>query len=259
MKETSLMKHLESQKGFTLVELAIVMIIIGLLIGGILKGQELITNAQVSSTIAQMKGIDAAMTTFRDSYNAVPGDMTSAQARLPGCTPPTCQNAPVGGQGGNSRIDAVNAGVAMGDAGSENVQAWVHLNSADLLTGIDTSGGVVFGGLLPNSNIGGGFTIGYHGGSAALNGQIGGPNPRGGHYLAMTGLPTSDVGAANSGVLNASELARIDRKLDDGSPVTGSVLAVVEQGGACTVNNGTVIYDEANNPAGCAMYLRVQQ
>lgn len=254
------MKHLESQKGFTLVELAIVMIIIGLLIGGILKGQELITNAQVSSTIAQMKGIDAAMTTFRDSYNAVPGDMTTAELRLPGCDGTVCVDA-AGGTSGNSRIDSVNAGVAMGAAGSENVQAWVHLNSADLLTGIDTSGGVVFGGLLPNSNIGGGFTIGYHGGGAALNGQVaGGPDPRGGHYLAMTGLPTADVGAANSGVLNASELARIDRKLDDGSPVTGSVLAVVEGGGECTVDDGgTEIYDEANNPAGCAMYLRVQQ
>ncbi len=47
-----------NQSGFTLVELAIVMIIIGLLIGGILKGQELVSNARVTSTVAQIKGID---------------------------------------------------------------------------------------------------------------------------------------------------------------------------------------------------------
>jgi prepilin-type N-terminal cleavage/methylation domain-containing protein len=56
-----------SQAGFTLVELAIVMIIIGLLIAGVLKGQELIANARVTSTVAQVKAIDAAISTFKDT------------------------------------------------------------------------------------------------------------------------------------------------------------------------------------------------
>ena len=66
-----------SQAGFTLVELAIVMIIIGLLIAGVLKGQELIGNARVTSTVAQIKAIDAATSTFKDTYAALPGDMTT--------------------------------------------------------------------------------------------------------------------------------------------------------------------------------------
>ena len=70
---------------FTLVELAIVMIIIGLLIGGILKGQELINNARVSSTVSQTKAIETGISAFRDKYAAVPGDITNPTARIPSC------------------------------------------------------------------------------------------------------------------------------------------------------------------------------
>src|SRR4051794_36706162 len=81
-------KNMRAQAGFTLVELAIVMIIIGLLIAGVLKGQQLITNAQIAATFAKIKVFDAATTSFKDMYAAEPGDMTAAQsaARLPNCT-----------------------------------------------------------------------------------------------------------------------------------------------------------------------------
>ncbi|MCK5555335.1 MAG: prepilin-type N-terminal cleavage/methylation domain-containing protein, partial [Alphaproteobacteria bacterium] len=62
------MKKIHRQKGFTLVELAIVLTIIGLLIGGILKGQQLMQNARVTATIAQIQAIESATTTFRDTY-----------------------------------------------------------------------------------------------------------------------------------------------------------------------------------------------
>ena len=73
-------EQIREDKGFTLVELAVVMIIIGLLVGGILKGQEMIANTQVTSTIAQIKAIDGAVGTFRDMYDAFPGDMQGANA-----------------------------------------------------------------------------------------------------------------------------------------------------------------------------------
>ena len=67
-------KNMRAEGGFTLVELAIVMIIIGLLIAGVLKGQALIANAQVTATVAQIKSIEAATSTFRDTYASIPGD-----------------------------------------------------------------------------------------------------------------------------------------------------------------------------------------
>jgi prepilin-type N-terminal cleavage/methylation domain-containing protein len=75
-------KNTRSQAGFTLVELAIVMIIIGLLIAGVLKGQQLIGNAKVTAQVAQFKAIDAATSTFKDMYASLPGDITNPNTRL---------------------------------------------------------------------------------------------------------------------------------------------------------------------------------
>ncbi|HEX6319483.1 MAG TPA: prepilin-type N-terminal cleavage/methylation domain-containing protein, partial [Burkholderiales bacterium] len=67
-----------AQKGFTLVEIAIVLVIIGLLLGGILKGQEMITQAKIKNVIADMSGVSAAMYGYQDRYRALPGDDKAA-------------------------------------------------------------------------------------------------------------------------------------------------------------------------------------
>jgi prepilin-type N-terminal cleavage/methylation domain-containing protein len=64
----------ETRAGFTLVEIAIVMVIIGLLIGGVLKGQAMIENAKVKSVVKQADGLRAAVMTFYDKYGLYPGD-----------------------------------------------------------------------------------------------------------------------------------------------------------------------------------------
>lgn len=69
------------QTGFTLVEIAIVLVIIGLLLGGILKGQEMIAQAKIKNIINDLNGVMAAMNSYQDRYKALPGDDKGANAR----------------------------------------------------------------------------------------------------------------------------------------------------------------------------------
>src|SRR4051794_41514508 len=81
---------LSRNKGFTLVEIAIVLVIIGLLLGGILKGQEMITQAKIKNSIADFSGISAAYYGYQDRYRAIPGDDLNAATRW---TTPTAATA----------------------------------------------------------------------------------------------------------------------------------------------------------------------
>jgi prepilin-type N-terminal cleavage/methylation domain-containing protein len=90
--------NINKQKGFTLVEIAIVLVIIGLLLGGILKGQELISSARVRNLADQNSGIQAAYYGFIDRYRQVPGDWSGGAAT-------TAMGVTVIGGNGNSRID----------------------------------------------------------------------------------------------------------------------------------------------------------
>jgi len=254
----------KAEAGFTLVELAIVMIIIGLLIGGVLKGQALIGNAQVTAAAAQIKGVDAAVTTFRDQYNALPGDVVAPNTRLPGCAAAPCSQT----GNGDGRLTNAPSNVAPLIT-DENVTFWLHLAAADLLTGVNKSAGTVaFDDGEPASKIGGGgYYIGYTPGgtladlpnrSTAQAADIGG-----GHWLSLRSAPTVASGAAGSRILSAATTARVDRKLDDGLPNTGSLLAAGSTAGAavdCT--NGTAAvspYMEANTGKTCDFYVRIQQ
>ncbi len=242
MTHTSLIKE-RSQAGFTLVELAIVMIIIGLLIGGVLKGQELIGNAQIAATSSQVKAYEAATTTFQDIYSALPGDMPNAAARIPNCAA-AAECTPGAGTPGNNRVEG--AGVAgVQAAGNEETSFWSHLALADLIGGVDPlTGGLTFGGLFPTAEVAGGFSVGYHAGGALGDNANAVPA----HYLYLS----SDPAAPADDALSANQAARLDRKLDDGVPVTGSVFS---SGGTCDLAN---VYDEANTAAVCDLILRLR-
>src|ERR1700752_4664261 len=86
----------KKNQGFTLIEIAIVLVIIGLLLGGILKGQELITSARVRNVISQQDGTKAAFFGFQDRFRALPGDYAQAATTI-ACTP-ACSNGNGNGQ-----------------------------------------------------------------------------------------------------------------------------------------------------------------
>ena len=107
--------------GFTLVEIAIVLVIIGLLLGGILKGQEMITQAKIKNVIADMSGVSAAMYGYQDRYKALPGDDKLADR----------WGMAVPASAGNGVIE----GKYSDDAAKESMLFWEHLRRAGFVSG----------------------------------------------------------------------------------------------------------------------------
>lgn len=117
------------QKGFTLVEIAIVLVIIGLLLGGILKGQEMITQAKIKNVIADFSGVSAAYHGYQDRYRKIPGDDGDANARWTlGIA------APASGAFNNG---IVSGGYATTTANEESRLFWLHLRRAGFVSGSD--------------------------------------------------------------------------------------------------------------------------
>ena len=234
-----------SEQGFTLVELAIVMVIIGLLIGGILKGQELIANAKISGTIGQVKGLDAAMNTFQDKYNGLPGDIRTPNTRLPGWAG-TCNTA---GDGNGVYANVAGAAPAIGN---EGVVAFSQLAAADLISGIDPNATVMgVGQTIPAVKAGGGMWVGASSntGTATATGATLTPNRT---YAALNG--SAAIVSGTSGAFTPTTAAQIDRKLDDGAPNVGNTQAVCASGITGAGVTGT--YDEGQIGP-CALYARV--
>jgi hypothetical protein len=105
-----------------LIEIAIVLVIIGLLLGGVLKGQELITSARVRNLISQQDGVKAAFFGFQDRFRAFPGDYSGATANISAISTAACN----GGNGdGDGRIES----------GDEARLAWEHMSKAGFIAG----------------------------------------------------------------------------------------------------------------------------
>ena len=268
------MTKLNKQKGFTLVELAIVMTIIGLLIGGILKGQELMENARVTATIAQVKSYEAAATTFRDSFSALPGDMANAQQRIPNCGVAACN--PVGVTAGDSIVGtaaaAVNLGRADGTAGTgglfadvrgETVLFWLHMLKADLIAGVSdaaiTGGNAAWGESHPSGKIGGGFRVANGDGTLPIGSPAAAGTGPAGTLLILAGSPTVALNA-NPGVqaLVPAKAAQIDRKMDDGKSQTGFIQAYGLAASCFTGGAGADTYNETVTNKDCGLVFRIQ-
>jgi prepilin-type N-terminal cleavage/methylation domain-containing protein len=120
--------HARSQGGFTLIEIVIVLVIIGLLMGGVLKGQELITSARVRNLTALMDGVRAAYYGFQDRYRALPGDYAYAD-KLLRCAGASCL------KGNSDGVIERGAAPLGGSEPNEAILVWTHLTAAGMLNG----------------------------------------------------------------------------------------------------------------------------
>jgi prepilin-type N-terminal cleavage/methylation domain-containing protein len=219
--------HKQNRDGFTLVEISIVMIIIGLLIGGTFGGMKLIENMEVNKTVQDLKAIESAAITFKDTYGRLPGDMPNTAARLPSCTDAPCAT----GGNGNRRINGALSWQEAITATNEKFTFWHHLQAADLLTlGTKNVTDLSFGEGQPESPIGGGYrNVGFRTGSWCMN-------TKAGHDMWIT--PDSSGSYAGSWYqngINCRSIKSIDDKVDDGRPATGSVAS-----GYCAPTNSCV-------------------
>jgi len=119
------------QSGFTLVEIAIVLVMIGLLLGGILKGQEMIVQARTKNVIADFSGVSAAYHGYMDRYRAIPGDDPGAGRWTNGLA--GNNNGQLGGAYNDPLCPAANTTPAAGTA--ESCLFWHHLRIAGFVAG----------------------------------------------------------------------------------------------------------------------------
>lgn len=243
------------QQGFTLVELAIVMTIIGLLIGGVIKGQELVRNARVNKTVEMIHAVEAATLTFRDVYANLPGDHPYATSRIQGCTAANfCQSGD-----GNNRVITGNTDPTWTSAitDPEPTQFWKHLALANFMKGIVPSAdpsAKLFGRTHPTLPIGGG--IEYYYDRVMVTGGAGGGRTSS-HLMRLTNGPP---GTPSNPVASTLEAFSLDEKIDDGMPNTGVLVADYGVTGSnqCKLNtSGVVTYKTASSTGRCVLFYKV--
>ena len=233
----------DNQKGFTLVEIAIVLVVIGLLLGGILKGQQLINSARVRNLADQNSGVQAAYYGFIDRFRNLPGDMTPANACTAvgtgvdaGGSCATPANAP--GGDGNGRIDTV------AEAGS----VWPHMSAAGFLTGT-YSGQSTGTTLLTAATYPNGVSLGAVPGNA-FQGPI--LLAHTSDYWTTAGRSTvTRLGFSFGGNIPVPILRDLDQKLDDGTASSGVMVSAANSASGAQATFGPITDYVVGTAANC--------
>lgn len=193
------MLEIKGKNGFSLVELALVITIIGLVLAGVLAAREMIKNAETRAVIAESSDHLAAVDLFQEKYQALPGDMPDAASVI----------GDTGGDGnGNGEV-----------AGSEVLRAWRHL---------------ALGSIIPGSYAGtGNYSI-----ADDATKTLPGSKVTGGAYRIVYASSTNRVefGAINgasvsNSIITSQNAWSIDRKADDGVAATGIIRALAGSNG----------------------------
>ena len=216
---------MKRQQGFTLVEIAIVLVIIGLILGGILKGQELIDSARVRSISTDVNGIRTAWFAFQDRYNGLPGDFNNAKTQID-------NNLTNDGDGDGTVEDA-----------AEMASVWEHLAAAGFISGnydgVGTNAGTVEDTICATSTCP--------------------QNPFNGFYkIGFTNQGADNGGSANElgtgAQIPVNIILQLDLKLDDGNASQGELRVHDTTADGC--KDGSGAWDIAGGQQSCAAVLR---
>ncbi len=230
--------------GFTLVELSIVIVIIGLLVAGVMSGRSLVQNSKLQNVIKELKELETAVIQFKDKFKYYPGDIPNATTYW------------TGGITGNGNDDWF---IALTDIHyAENYRTFQHLSLAGFIsgnfTGTGGSGLTVIGTNSPKSIYKNTATYFFYS-NTLWN------NYKRGNSLTMCGTGGSGW---NDPKVNVIDAYNIDTKIDDGKPYIGQIITYSIIDGACVASGqrlsvppadlSAVTYNLINNTALCVMH-----
>ena len=214
-----MLKNYSQQKGFTLVEIAVVLVIIGLLLGAILQGTELIENSRIKKASSDISSVSAAYFSYQDRYKRLPGDDGPNLGTLTGR----------GGDWATVTLNGNNNGAlnaplnSTWNGGGEHAAIWQHLRAAGYIAGSPADAGAA---ALPRNSWGGltGITV------AAMGGGLNGTK------ICMSQVPGKSASA-------------LDLQLDDGLGASGRLRATLGASGVNTNPTNVALaapYNESN-------------
>lgn len=210
--------HTQVVKGFTLIELSIVLVIIALVAGGVLVGRNLIETASIRSEIRQTERFSTATHAFRLKYHALPGDLsnpaTYGLTAYSSCvSPEMCGN-------GDGLIQSTTTDPGYVGSGGEMIMFWRHLSDAGLVSGNYDGLHEIFyaqartvGSSFPRSQVQGAYGVAVYAIDSANHFRIGAMDIPGNNFNGPYGDPYTAAQAFN-----------IDTKIDDGRPYSGGVI-----------------------------------